>query len=332
MLKHRLGKILLLILLWQALYCPKAFAQAQPVTDFTNQMQVDYHALAGFANAQFTKSFGFLTSLGWNTPPSVFDILSGPRVEVGVGAGADIVGVGSFQNLPLQALVASANLSIPSVVPIPFPVATARVGLFHGMDIGFRLSTIPQVNLSDLGFAANFLGWGLDFRYKIFDDLKLPTVTVGASFDTMKGNITLTTGVNQSSTYYDPNTATTYNDTITGNSSYALDWNLNSFGAHLMFGKDLGMIYPFAGIGFQRNSGSINSTVSGTMTGTVTQTNGTPVGSQNVSVQVTSAGAPFLFEPKYIVGFDLGEGFHWAVVGESNGTDIAGSTSFRVQF
>ena len=63
-------------------------ALASPEGDFQNQAQGDYQTIVNYVDAQFAKSMGFITTLGWNTPPSVFDILSGPRVEVGIGGGA----------------------------------------------------------------------------------------------------------------------------------------------------------------------------------------------------------------------------------------------------
>ena len=297
-------------------------------------MKADYGTISSYVNGQFAKSMGFFSTLGWNTPPGVFDLLGAPKVEVGVGAGADIVNLTNLNNLPLQALLISSNVSLPSVMPIPFPIATARVGIFNGMDIGFRLAYLPVINLSDLGLSANYTGWGLDFRYKILDGIQLPTVTVGASWDTMNGSFSLNTSVNQSAVYTDPGTGLQYNDSLAGTTTYVQSWNVNSFGAKVMVGKDLGVIYPFAAVGFQRNSGNVSSSIAGSITETVTgplPTNA-PQGSSTVSLVVANRAVPVIFEPKYVLGFDLGQGFHWAVVGESNGTDIAGSTSFRVQF
>ena len=300
--------------------------------NFINQMNSDYQTISSYVNGQFAKSLGFFSTLGWNTPPGVFDFLGTPKVEVGVGAGADIVNLTNLNSLPLSALSIASNVSLPSVVPIPFPIGTARVGIFNGMDIGFRLAYLPLINLPDLGLSANYIGWGLDFRYKILDGLHLPTVTVGASWDTMNGSFSLNTNVNQSSTFV--SSGTTYNDTLAGSTNFTQSWNINSFGAKIMVGKDLGIIFPFAAIGFQRNSGSVSANIAGTVTETVTDSGGTaqPGSGASVSVSSQNTGAPIIFEPKYVLGFDMGEGFHWAVVGESNGTDIAGSTSFRVQF
>jgi hypothetical protein len=42
--------------------------------------------------------------------------------------------------------------------------------------------------------------------------------------------------------------------------------------------------------------------------------------------------SPVLFEPKFVLGLDVGEGFKWGLLFESNGVDIAGGTSFKGRF
>jgi hypothetical protein len=228
-----------------------------------------------------------------------------------------LAGLGS---LNLQALQGSANLSLPAVLPAPFPEATLRVGLANGLDIGFKLLYLPEISLSTVGFSGNYVGEGVDFRYRILDGAQLPTLTVGVSWDEMQGSLGLDTGVNQSTTYE------TFPAQVSGNTHYALNWDVHSFGAKLLFGKDLMVIYPFVGVGFQRNSGSVVSHITGQL---ITTVNGEPGG---VNPNVVSNGTPVIFEPKYLAGLDFGEGFHWSLVGESNGSDLAVSTSLRAQF
>ncbi len=304
-------------------------ARATPEQDFQNQAQADYQTIADYVNAQFSKSMGFITTLGWNTPPGVFDILSGPRVEVGVGAGADLMGLPNLNNLSLGAINLGSNFNLPSSIPFPFPVITGRVGLINGLDLGAKFLYLPLVSFSDLGFTANYFGWGLDLRYKILDGIQLPTVTVGVSLDSMQGSFNLKTAINQTSTYNDGGTQYP-NISFMGTNNYNLDWNTKSFGAQVQVGKDLGVLYPFAAVGFQRNSGNISSIMNGSGNLTIP-----PPGANTptpVNVTAISNSPSVYFEPKFVLGLDFGAGIHWAVVGESNGTDIAGSTSFRVQF
>jgi hypothetical protein len=300
-------------------------ALATPEQDFQNQAQQDYQTINDFVNGIFGKSMGFFTTLGWNTPAGVFDLISGPRVEVGIGAGADLINIPSLNSLNLGAIDPGSNVSIPSFLPAPFPVITGKVGLLNGLDLGVKFNYLPEVSIPQAGFAANYFGWGLDLRYKIMDGATLPTVSVGVSWDQMRGSFSLATGINQSGTYTDGGVG--YALDLNGNSNYTLNWDTKSFGAQLQVGKDLGILFPFGAIGFQRNSGNISSVTAGTGSFTLnggTSTPFTPLANSNTP--------PVFFEPKFVLGLDFGVGLHWAVVGESNGTDIAGSTSFRVQF
>ena len=98
----------------------------------------------------------------------------------------------------------------------------------------------------------------------------------------------------------------------------------------MIVGKSLGILYPFAGIGFQRNSGSITSTLTGSFKASL----GGSEPDTYFNPSAVSSGAPVVLEPKYVLGlnFGAGLGWQWIVLGESNGTDIAGSTSFAVVF
>jgi hypothetical protein len=301
---------------------------ATPESDFAAGAQTDYQNLTNYINSRFSGSMGFFTTLGWNTPTQVFDLLSGPRVELGVGLGADLINLPDINKVALGAIQISSNTSIPAVVPAPFPVITGKVGLMNGLDLGVKFNYLPMVDLPDLGFAANFFGWGLDLRYKLVEGATAPTVTASISFDEMSGSLSIGTPINQTGNYTDG--ATTYNGiTFSGNNTYALNWSTKSFGAQIQVGKDLGMINPFAAIGFQRNSGSITSTMTGSGNVTIPSSLNSPT---PVSVSAVNSANPTVFEPKYVLGLDFGMGLHWAIVAESNGTDIAGSTSFRLQF
>jgi hypothetical protein len=301
--------------------------KASSVSDFATQATNDVQTIAAFINGPFSHSMGFISTLGWTDPPSVFDLVTGPHLEVGLGAGADLINLPNLSSLSLPAIVANSNVSLPTFLPFPYPVATARIGLSNSLDFGVRATYLPQVDIPSFGFAANYTGYGFDLRYKILDQKMLPTVTVGASWDTMYGSFGLSTNVNQNSTYSDG--GNNYNVNYTGTTGYALNWDVKSFGAQIQCGMDLGGIYPFGSVGFQRNSGDVTSTIS--TNGTVVLT-GPGGGTGPVDAQVSSGSAPVVLEPKFVLGLDAGQGFHFAIVGESNGTEIAGEVSFRAAF
>jgi hypothetical protein len=267
---------------------------------------------------------GLYSTLGWNNPPGVIDLVVGPHFEIGVGGGVDLIQVTNLNNLNLGALQGSSNISLPAVLPAPFPAGTLRMGLANGLDIGLKLLYLPQINLPDIGFSGQYTGVGIDFRYRILEGANLPTLTVGVSWDELSGSLGISTNVNQNSTYSD--SGTNYSAQVSGTTGYSLNWNVHSFGAKLLLGKNLMVIYPFVGVGFQRNSGTVVSSINGQLTTTVNSVVDT------INPAVVTNGNPVVFEPKYVAGIDFGEGLHWALVGESNGSDLAISTSLRCQF
>src|SRR5665213_1316158 len=315
-------------------------AQAQVNNDIFGleaQANSDFLSIAKFVNGPFVNSLGFFTSLGWDNTPGVYDLMSipGPHFGLSVGAGADFIPLPNLNNLTgLNVVSASSNFSLPSGVPLPFPVATLRMGLFPGMDAGFRYTTIPSVSVGGVG--GTFTGWGLDLRYKLFDGGELPTVTLVTSFDSMTGNVSISTGnISQTGITYTASgpgqSGTTYtNASLSGSSTYNLNWNTQSVGAMVMIGKSTVILYPFAGVGFQRNSGTITSSLTGSYTANLND-GSTP---QTFNPSGVSAGAPVVLEPKFEAGlnFGAGLGINWMVMAESNGTDLAASTSFLLGF
>jgi hypothetical protein len=298
----------------------------QTLTDFDNQGNQDIQTLSNYINGQFTKSMGFYSTLGWNSTPGVFDFLGGPHFEFGIGAGVDLIQVTSLNNANLQVLQSSANVSIPSMVPAPLFAGTLRLGLANGLDIGLKGLYLPAslVNTFNTGITGQYSGVGVDFRYRIMEARTLPTLTVEVSWDQFNGNLGFSTEAGQITTFNDPPSNSV---TVSGTTNYALNWNVHSFGAKVLLGKDLLVVYPYVGVGFQRNSGSVDSQISGQLA--------TSDGSGNtgsINLPVTSNGSPVVFEPKFIAGLDFGEGFHWSILGESNGSDIAVSTGFRGVF
>jgi hypothetical protein len=231
-----------------------------------------------------------------------------------------------MNNSNLQVLQSSANVSIPSMVPAPLFAGTVRLGLANGLDIGLKGVYLPAsaTNLFNTGISGQYSGVGVDFRYRIMEARTLPTVSVEVSWDQFNGNLGVSTEAGQVSTFNDPPSSSV---TVSGTTNYALNWNVHSFGAKVLVGKDLLVIYPYVGVGFQRNSGSVVSNVSGQL---ITTDGSGNTGS--IALPVTSNGSPLVFEPKYIAGLDFGEGFHWSIIGESNGSDISVSTGFRGVF
>src|SRR5579859_3379642 len=76
-----------------------------PESDFAAQAAQDFQTISSFINGQFAANLGFMSTLGWNTPPTVFSWTSilGPHIEIGAGVGIDLFKI-SDQTLTLSVL------------------------------------------------------------------------------------------------------------------------------------------------------------------------------------------------------------------------------------
>jgi hypothetical protein len=303
---------------------------ATPNQNFDAQANADSQLITRNLNRTFAGNSGFFTSLGWNSPSSGFELLLGPRMELGIDLGADFVSFPSFASLPLGALRSTSIVTMPSNLPAPYTALTGRVVLFHNFDAGVRMTYLPVVNFADTGITTNFIGLGFEARYKILEGVGFPDISLGLSWDTQAGNFSKTSGVNQASTYTDPTSGLVYDVSVVGNSLYSMKWDVRSLGVKMVLGKDLGAAYPFIAVGFQTNTGTVSSNLSGPVTATLSG----PPGGGTSTPDITSSSStiPVDTEPKFAIGIDTGRGFHWTLVGESNGTDVAVDMSFRAQF
>ncbi|MGH7738989.1 MAG: hypothetical protein ACREL1_02475 [bacterium] len=317
---------------------------SQAANDFAAQASQDFQNVSTFINNQFAPNLGFFSTLGWNTPPTVFSWTSvtGPHIEIGVGVGADFFKISdtplnlsvldqSTETNPGQELNKSLQgLGLPGL-PIPYPFANVRVGLLAGLDIGFRYSEIPTiaVSTSTYNVAAHYTGYGFDLRYKLIQGHGLPNLTMGVHWNTLNGDIALGASANQTEDYTD--NGITYTTTVNGTATYDEAWNINDFGPQLMLGYNLlGFIYPYGGIGFERYSGNVTASLKGHATVTADTIPSTSPQTSNIPMQYVNVAEPTTFEPHYLVGVDIGS--FWSIVGEANGPSESVNTSFQLEF
>ncbi len=103
-------------------------------------------------------------------------------------------------------------------------------------------------------------------------------------------------------------------------------WDVRSFGVKVMVGKKIGIFHPFGAIGLQRHAGRVESRLTMDLTAQVAANP-----SEKVAKVLSRSAEPPITQPKFMAGFDLGEGFYWSNLFESNGRDIALSTGFRFE-
>jgi len=321
-LRRILGGVFLGLLLGAPVH-----AAPSPDADFIASVTGDYNNISSYLNNELARTFGFYSTLGWPTSPEVLNLMSGPRGEIGVGLGVDLVKV-NLDSLPLNALSPDSNINIPGVLPLPFPIWQAKIGLFKDLDFGLRGTGYPRIERDQISTANR--GWGFEVRYQALSGVKYPSVTVNVSWDRMQGDIYFHTNIDQQSTYVD--SGTTYASTLSGQSVYMNAWDVHSFGVKVVVGKNLGIFHPFGAMGIQRQGGQVTSRFQVDVQEALSSGGVPVVGTgQNVHLDLTNVALPPVLQPKYILGFELGTGFRWSNVFETNGRDRSFSTSFRVQ-
>jgi len=294
--------------------------------DYLHGITADYDLISSTLNSQLGRVFGFYSTLGWNDGPSGLDLISGPRVEFGADIGVDFVKINS-KGIPLTVLSPDSNVDIPSSIPFPYPVWHGRVGIFKGLDFGVRATGYPRIEKNQISTANRGIGFAL--RYEALHGLTLPDVSVQVTWDRMRGDASFSTDINQQTPYTD--SGTTYNGSITGKTVYQEIWDVRSFGLKVMVGKTVGVFHPYGAVGVQRYAGSVQSRLGMDLTGTLTDSSNTLVGSDKLSSTLVRTATPPLTQPKFMVGFELGTGFYWSNLFETNGRDYAVSTGFRAK-
>ena len=317
--------------------------QQQAADDFAAQATGDFNSVSHFINSQFAPNLGLFSTLGWDTPPNIFQFVNptGPKFSIGVGVGADFFKIAdtplnlsvlntSQESNPGQQLNQSLTSAGLPGLPIPFPFATLRIGLLDGLDIGFRYTELPNIsaNSSSFNFATHYTGYGFDLRYKLLANHGLPDLTMGIHWNTLNGSIALGSSANQTSDYTD--SGVTYVTNVAGTATYTENWNINDFGPEIQLGYSLaGILYPYVSVGFERYSGNVTATLTGNVTVAANTIPATTTGTATIPLGLVNSQPPTVIEPKYTVGLDIGS--FWTTVFETNGTVIAGDTSFRLQ-
>jgi len=301
-----------------------------PNQDFDAQAKLDSQIIADSLNRSFANSAGFFASLGWNNPSCGFESATGTRMELGLDFGLDFISFPSFSSLPLGALSGPAIVHMPVNLPALYPAIMGRITLFNRFDLGVRLTYLPVVTFYDTNITTNFIGYGLNTRLRILQGEGLPDLSLGLSWANQNGNFSLASEADQNSTYKDPTDGLTYNAMVAGRTFYSMNWDVKSFGIKMVLGKNLGFVYPFIALGLQAHSGTISSKLSGSVTETLSGPPGG--GTSNPDITASSSGSPIYSEPEYAIGIDSGGSFHWTLVGQSNGTDVAISMGFHTQY
>jgi len=239
-----------IILVLAALSLLAVGASAQPVqlTDFQAAFQTFADDMAGVLAANST--VGNVWSQAY---------LGGfPRFGAGLAVGANFVPADSA-----EPLFAEAGAPLPSElsnlgIPLPAAALSFKIGLpFLNMDVGVKGGLIPDsaaTALASNGVEATYETMGVNVRYALLKDrLVIPAVSIGASWNYIKGSAKTGLGLGTQDFEYtvsgSPGYDGVYTITVT-DPDVDLQWEANTFDFTLQVSKNLLIFTPYAGAGF----------------------------------------------------------------------------------
>ncbi len=193
-----------------------------------------------------------------------------PHFGVGVTVGAAFINADGVTPL-INAMGASAlPPALKSLgIPMPAAVATLKIGIpFLPLDIGIKGGYIPP-SLGDglrssTGASVNYTNVGIQLRYAIIrQNLLLPNLSVGASYNYMKGDITAPTAIGAKTFTVATDMGST--NINASDPALALGWTSNTFDFTTQVSKQFLFLVPYLGAGYTLGTSSVTGGVSSTM-------------------------------------------------------------------
>lgn len=197
----------------------------------------------------------FNSALGLNWSDAYIGQLVGVPPHFGIGFSAGATGV-KVENL--KGLLSSLGYALPAgldnMLPLPAAMAEARVGGFLlPFDVGLKVGLIPDSAAEALKAAAgdmtvDYLSVGADVRYALLKgNIVLPTISLGAGFNYLRGGVGAKVGSAQTFTFTAPD-STAYNITA-DKPDVGLKWEATTIDLKAQVSKGLLIFTPYLGVG-----------------------------------------------------------------------------------
>lgn len=184
-----------------------------------------------------------------------------PRFGAGLAVGANFVPADSA-----EPLFTAAGASLPSElsnlgIPIPAAALSFKIGLpFLNMDVGVKGGLIPDSAsgaLSGMGVSATYETLGVNLRYALLKDrLVIPAVSIGASWNYVKGSASMNLGIGSQTVSYNDGSDDYF--VVVTDPEMNLEWQANTFDFTIQASKNLLIFTPYIGAGLTLGSPSVN--------------------------------------------------------------------------
>ncbi len=230
-------------------------------------------SLEGFQSAfdSFTGDMAGSLAVNSTIGSNWSDAYVGKFPHFGVGA---TVGAAFMNADGATSLFSAMGAELPSVldklgVPIPAALATLKIGIpFLPIDVGLKGGYIPPSVGKELesstGVSAGYTNVGIQVRYALVkQNILLPNVSIGASYNYQKGSIKAPSGIGSQS--FDVTTDQGTRTITASDPQLALGWTSNTVDFTAQVSKQLLFIVPYAGAGFTVGKSNVTGGVSSTM-------------------------------------------------------------------
>ncbi|MBI5201453.1 MAG: hypothetical protein HY925_07705 [Elusimicrobia bacterium] len=217
-------------------------------------MSADYERMAGWLSNEVVQGLSFNAGSTFDPPNEIRSWHVQPDISLGIGALP--LNKGKFPVMETKQLADQhPEQVLPNSVTFPNLALHLRLGLPNRFDLTLRGAnmTVPKGYKLAKGTTAsgqsNSIGFGV--RRHFFGQGGLPLLSVSGNFNHVKGLFNIQTAWQRLEL-----TPGFYQDTRTLG---RLEWNVNSFGLNAVMSQTTGIWTPFAGIGWNKMSGSMKT-------------------------------------------------------------------------
>jgi len=309
-------------------------AAADEYDAYLGLLTSDVSTICTGLSEQWARHFGFYSDACVCLPAATLPGF--PHLEPGGSAGAlaTTLDLGFLDNL--VNIDTTGIESLPSYLPLPLLLAHARLGIYPGfsfagtkamsVDLGFKYGGIPDITMDE--FSLKNTVWGTDVRIGLLRGEGFwPDLTMSIGYDSVKGNMELSTEITDETKY--KYNEVEYTGKTTTTLSLDTDWDIYSIGGTFLLGKNLLFMTPWIGVGIRTNSGTATTGVKSTTELEIADV----TKSKTWSVEEKARAQDLIkWQTRYIAGLEFNIFFlRFGFQAEYDGSDIAGSLGLRFE-
>jgi len=297
--------LVLIIVCLIAISSNNAFAAiTQDIDTAKNDVAYDYGLISNWTSQEFSEGIAYSAVGGANRPADVHGIGS---FEIGLGINADVwnVDTGKLRALPTRT-IKTASVDYKGTVGVPGILVQGKLGLPWDLDLGLKYGGFSfKLDEGQASFNASNTVYGFELRRQFFGKgitgVALPAVSLSLTYDVASGKI------DSSQTYAETTSETysgiSYTQAIDSRTTGEIKWSTQSIGAKAIVSKNFLFITPYLGIGLNKNSGTVDTSI--TTAGTLSLTGGGSTQSQSIDIRGSGSDTAGDSYVRYIGGFDI---------------------------